>query len=386
MQDLTRNETTIAARFTRLWLVIIATGWLSLLGLALYRLLLHPLRDFPGPKLAKVSKLWARLGNFYGQKSHKIHEAHLKYGPVVRVGPNELSFADPAAVHDIYTSDVFVKEESFYRAKRVFHENHLMSFRNAQAHAKRRKLLQRGFSQAAMIEFEPQMTTKIEAVFRHWIKKSEGNSSRVVDVYPWLHWMAFDIVYHLMFDEDPGSVDAGQSPRLMPYIQAWKPTFIYKELVPQLEQWGPYVPGYIGEYFRKVQTWKGMAVDIIRRCRGQEIATPFLKPILQGQQDDFLGRELTDGELAEECMGGMFGGSGTTANTLTYLLWACAKSPEIIAKLQQELDAAFGRPAALPDFSVSVLYGASTQLTSRRVRDYHTCKLSSMKLCVSIQQ
>lgn len=35
-------------------------------------------------------------------------------GPVIRVGPNELSFSDPAAVREIYTSDVFVKEESFY--------------------------------------------------------------------------------------------------------------------------------------------------------------------------------------------------------------------------------------------------------------------------------
>lgn len=35
-------------------------------------------------------------------------------GPVIRVGPNELSFADPGAVREIYTSDVFIKEESFY--------------------------------------------------------------------------------------------------------------------------------------------------------------------------------------------------------------------------------------------------------------------------------
>jgi hypothetical protein len=30
------------------------------------------------------------------------------------VGPNELSFADPSAVREIYTSDIFLKEESFY--------------------------------------------------------------------------------------------------------------------------------------------------------------------------------------------------------------------------------------------------------------------------------
>lgn len=35
-------------------------------------------------------------------------------GPVVRVGPNEISFADPSAQREIYTTDVFVKEETFY--------------------------------------------------------------------------------------------------------------------------------------------------------------------------------------------------------------------------------------------------------------------------------
>lgn len=35
-------------------------------------------------------------------------------GNVVRVAPNELSFADPAAVRDIYMSDAFVKEGTFY--------------------------------------------------------------------------------------------------------------------------------------------------------------------------------------------------------------------------------------------------------------------------------
>ena len=119
-----------------------------LIALTCYNLFFHPLRSFPGPPLAKVSKLWSRIGNRTGRKSDRIHEAHLKYGPVVRIGPNELSFAEPAAARAIYTSLALVKEETFYvrpmthyicdsrgvncyiqRAKTVFHENHLFSTR-----------------------------------------------------------------------------------------------------------------------------------------------------------------------------------------------------------------------------------------------------------------
>lgn len=46
------------------------------------------------------------------------------------------------------------------------------------------------------------------------------------------------------------------------------------------------------------------AVEIVQSCRDEETKTPFLSKVLNGQ-DGFLGRRLTDSELAEECMGGM---------------------------------------------------------------------------------
>lgn len=40
--------------------------------------------------------------------------AHLKYGPIVRVGPNEISFADPAVVKTIYGHRSPVLKTDFY--------------------------------------------------------------------------------------------------------------------------------------------------------------------------------------------------------------------------------------------------------------------------------
>lgn len=168
------------------------------IGLVIHHIFFHPFRSIPGPVLAKISKAWSRYGNLQGRKSHRIHAAHQRYGPVVRVGPNELSFSSPEAVRDIYTNDAFVKEETFYRAKRVFHEEMLMSFRNPEAHKQRKKLLQRGFSQAAMVAFEPHIDGKIEDLLNHWSKVAQKHNGRV-DVYPWLIWLAFDIVCMELF-------------------------------------------------------------------------------------------------------------------------------------------------------------------------------------------
>lgn len=155
-----------------------------------------------------------------------------------------------------------------------------------------------------MLEFEPQIDTKIVAMFDQWIARTTENP--VIDVYPWCHWLGFDIVYHLLFDEDPGSVKYGKPHEVMPYFRAWKPTFIYKEFFPILERWGVVVPGYIGSNFRAVNTWKKYAEGIIQKCREQETRTPFLRHVLYGEKDAFLGRPLTNSELAEECMGGMY--------------------------------------------------------------------------------
>lgn len=53
-------------------------------------------------------------------------------------------------------------------------------------------------------------------------------------------------------------------------------------------------------------------------------------------------------------MGGMFGGSGTTANTLAYMLWATLQQPELVKELRKELQSTFpGGAGQVPDSVVS---------------------------------
>lgn len=48
-----------------------------------------------------------------------------------------------------------------------------------------------------------------------------------------------------------------------------------------------------------------------------------------------------------------FGGSGTTANTFVYILWACLRKPEIATKLRAELRENFPEPTLVPDYKVT---------------------------------
>lgn len=60
------------------------------------------LSAYPGPTLASLTDWW-RFIDVYGQQPQRTHqELHAKYGDIVRLGPNALSFANPAALKDIY--------------------------------------------------------------------------------------------------------------------------------------------------------------------------------------------------------------------------------------------------------------------------------------------
>jgi benzoate 4-monooxygenase len=56
------------------------------------------LRNIPGPYLARFSNVW-------------LHWAHETYGPVVRVGYNHVSVAEPEGLHAVYAhGNGFLKE------------------------------------------------------------------------------------------------------------------------------------------------------------------------------------------------------------------------------------------------------------------------------------
>jgi hypothetical protein len=53
----------------------------------LYRVFFHPLRSFPGPFWAKVSKLWHATQVFHTVDNYKhLDKMHAKYGTFVRTG------------------------------------------------------------------------------------------------------------------------------------------------------------------------------------------------------------------------------------------------------------------------------------------------------------
>lgn len=65
-------------------LVVTATYYLRLRYI-------HPLSRYRGPWLAAYTDFWKGFAMFRGHIHEDVREYHMKYGPVVRIGPNTLS-------------------------------------------------------------------------------------------------------------------------------------------------------------------------------------------------------------------------------------------------------------------------------------------------------
>ncbi|KAF8455962.1 cytochrome P450 [Terfezia claveryi] len=136
--------------------ILLPLGLLYPICLVIYRLYFHPLARFPGPKLAAATSWHEFYWNFVkdGQATHKRKEWHEKYGPVVRINPNEIHITTPAAYNEIYlkTKPVFNKYYPFYRM--FLADTASIGIMDNHAHRARRELLTPLFCRQNVIDME----------------------------------------------------------------------------------------------------------------------------------------------------------------------------------------------------------------------------------------
>lgn len=81
------------------WLILLLVSLLIYLARNYFN---HGLHKYPGPFIASLTDWW-RFFDVLGRRPDITHiDLHKKHGNIVRIGPNVLSFASPAALKDIY--------------------------------------------------------------------------------------------------------------------------------------------------------------------------------------------------------------------------------------------------------------------------------------------
>ena len=194
------------------------------LGLFLYYLaiktreaLFGPLRNIPGPTLAKWTHLRLKLAILSGKRMYYIHGLHQKYGGIVRISPQELSVSDPLAVKDIHKIQSGYRKSDWYPKLTSEHSNPgLFASTDIKAHAERRRLLAQPLSTSSLKKVEGAIYKKAQLAVNKI--KEEIHLKSTADIFKWWTFFATDMIGELSFGDSFRMLEQGKVSR---YFWSW---------------------------------------------------------------------------------------------------------------------------------------------------------------------
>lgn len=148
------------------------------LSSSIYDVYFGPLSKIPGPRLRAFSRFPSIITLMQGCEARTYPELHDEYGPVVRIGPREVSYAAGAeAWKEIYGfKSQLHKDPAFYtgplnKVPSIFEANR-------EDHARHRKVLTHSFADKTLREIEP--------LLKSWVGKMldrfKGSDGTAIDM------------------------------------------------------------------------------------------------------------------------------------------------------------------------------------------------------------
>ena len=177
----------------------------------------HPLYRFPGPRFAAWSNVLYSKWFFSGKQPFHLLRLHEKYGPVVRTGPNELSFNTASSWRDIYAfrqgHHPFIKS-SFYDGGSFANQAYsIVTARDPAEHAVMRRYLAHAFSERSLKEQEVLVAEQVDELMSQFGQNGKDG----LDIVKWFELAAFDIIGSLAFGQSFNGLQSGNRVQLSPH-------------------------------------------------------------------------------------------------------------------------------------------------------------------------
>ncbi|KAJ9668219.1 hypothetical protein H2201_001648 [Coniosporium apollinis] len=318
------------------------------------------LNKYPGHWLAAYTDWW-RFFDALGRKTEYTHiNLHRKYGDIVRLGPNVLSFADPRAIKIIYGLNKGMTKSDFYPVQQAVSNGQrlqsLFSTTDEDYHAKYRRCVNSAFAMSSLVSYEPLVDSTTD-FFLERTQQLFADTGRSCNFNQWLQFFAFDVIGELTWSKRLGFVEKNEDVdgivgflgRFLSYagpIGQFPLLDLLLEKNPlrlQLQKWGISQTVFPVTAFaqsrsqeRAAEMAKIASDGLTARDpnRGIDLLTKFTQA--QHAHPSF----MTSTQVLTSCVSMVFAGSETTAISLSTVFYYLLKHPRCYAKLMAELDGA----------------------------------------------
>ncbi|KII83948.1 hypothetical protein PLICRDRAFT_432908 [Plicaturopsis crispa FD-325 SS-3] len=302
-------------------------------SLVVYRLSpFHPLARYPGPILCKLSKLWLAYKCLSGKQHIYYEELHNKYGPVVRTGPNELSFCDASVIAPLMGPNGLPKGP-IWEGRRLSKQKTktLIALTDAKDHARRRKPWLRGLNSTALKDYEIIIERRTSQLV-----SALAAQKGAVDMTQWISFFAYDFMSDMAFGGGSEMMSSGDTGGLWHMLENGLADVLPLGHVPWVTTYYRMLPG-LGKNRKRFQAFAvaraqirkaegSMQKDLFHYLFNEDGAEATPPPMHEG---------VSDGALA------IVAGSDTTATAIATVIWYLLQNRAAYTRLQAEIDANF---------------------------------------------
>ncbi|KAG8219853.1 cytochrome P450 [Butyriboletus roseoflavus] len=327
--------------FLAAYVLFFATLFLSIV---VYRLSpFHPLAKYPGPIACKISQLCAVAVYSRGKAHHYRKLLHDRYGPIVRIGPNELSVTDKGMLPYILGSQGMPKGPIF-EGRRMTPVNDkdmehfsLISTRDLQRHAVLRKAWNKAFANAPLRDYEELMLSRARQLIGtlKTICKEQGGVA-CVDIAIWIGYFTFDFMGDMAFGGGFELMRDGDSQQLLPNMSRSLYYACLCQAVPWFTRVLRNLP-YFGAPMRALGSF-GFQRAKIRYDQEPDRKDLFYHLIAASQADS---QESPFTLILSNSLLAIIAGADTTATVLRNTVFYLLTNPTYYARLREEVDATF---------------------------------------------
>ncbi|OHF00678.1 isotrichodermin C-15 hydroxylase [Colletotrichum orchidophilum] len=337
--------------------IALGTAVLWQLLLAGYNLFLHPLRRFPGPVLQRASPLIWAWQHATGYQAFRTQRLHDRYGPVVRISPNHLSFTDVKAWKDIYgfqigkelSENEIPKSRLFTTTIRTVPTSIVNAER--EEHQRYRRALSHGFSDSSMRAQEGIIVKYIDKLIS-CLHENCDRKEAPINIEAWYNWTTFDIAGDLIFAQ---SFECLNRSDYHPWIAFIFKTIRFNAILTAMKYIGldPIVQGIFK--IGGLAAMKQLRESTDEMMQSRLDMDPDRKDLFEGLLRKKEEWNISFEKLSANGLILVLAGSETTATTLSGATYLLLRHPKVLQKLNEEVRSAFGSSSEITINSVSKL-------------------------------
>ncbi|KAL1647796.1 hypothetical protein SLS58_002597 [Diplodia intermedia] len=295
---------------------------------------------------------------YNGRYYMKIAELHEKYGPVVRITPNEIHLSDPDNYENIYyVGTRFWKSPVFYGALCVPHST--FGTPTNEVHKHKRAMINPMFSRRMVLQLENVVHDKAQKL----IKRMEAGIAEMkpVDLHHAFRSVSVDVITDYAFDKCYNLLDTSDlGAHFFALVRGVGPAMWVFQQFPSLQRLALKTPAWLAPYISEPL---GHVTKMQMKCMEQvedvkaRMASGKLNNARPTIFSELLDPENNDGwpiptswQLKDECYSFLAAAADTTGNAMSTACYHTLANRDIYARLKSELVIAFPDASQKLDF------------------------------------